>query len=156
MRLKKMAQRGASHFVLFTQKKKKKKKNVIPLHAMEEHGGERRYSSYSFLTSALDGGEWSASRPLFTKYYDQLTKDEMVGAYSMHGEINAYKILVRKRGRKRSLGRRTCRWKDNIKVDRTGTGWGYGINSSEDDCLLGCCAVYSGRSLPTLQRCLLH
>jgi hypothetical protein len=25
-------------------------------------GGERRYSSYSFLTSALDGGEWSASR----------------------------------------------------------------------------------------------
>jgi hypothetical protein len=30
------------------------------------HGGawgERRYNSYSFLTSALDGGEWSASRP---------------------------------------------------------------------------------------------
>jgi hypothetical protein len=30
------------------------------------HGGawgERKYSSYSFLTSALDGGEWSASRP---------------------------------------------------------------------------------------------
>jgi hypothetical protein len=30
------------------------------------HGGawgERRYSSYSFLTSVLDGGEWSASRP---------------------------------------------------------------------------------------------
>jgi hypothetical protein len=26
-------------------------------------GGERRYSSYSYLTSALDGGEWSASRP---------------------------------------------------------------------------------------------
>jgi hypothetical protein len=25
--------------------------------------GERRYSSYSFLTSILDGGEWSASRP---------------------------------------------------------------------------------------------
>jgi hypothetical protein len=24
---------------------------------------EMRYSSYSFLTSALDGGEWSASRP---------------------------------------------------------------------------------------------
>jgi hypothetical protein len=24
--------------------------------------GERRYSSYSFLTSALDGGKWSASR----------------------------------------------------------------------------------------------
>jgi hypothetical protein len=30
------------------------------------HGGawgERRYSSYSFMNSALDGGEWSASRP---------------------------------------------------------------------------------------------
>jgi hypothetical protein len=30
------------------------------------HGGacgERRYSSYSFTTSALDGAEWSASRP---------------------------------------------------------------------------------------------
>jgi hypothetical protein len=25
--------------------------------------GERRYSSYSFITSALDGGEWSASLP---------------------------------------------------------------------------------------------
>jgi hypothetical protein len=25
--------------------------------------GERRYSSYSFSTSELDGGEWSASRP---------------------------------------------------------------------------------------------
>jgi hypothetical protein len=24
--------------------------------------GERRYSSYSFLTSALDGGDWSESR----------------------------------------------------------------------------------------------
>jgi hypothetical protein len=26
-------------------------------------GGRGRYSSHSFLTSALDGGEWSASRP---------------------------------------------------------------------------------------------
>jgi hypothetical protein len=25
--------------------------------------GERMYSSYSFTTSAVDGGEWSASRP---------------------------------------------------------------------------------------------
>jgi hypothetical protein len=29
----------------------------------KEAQGERRYSSYSFTTSALDGGEWSASRP---------------------------------------------------------------------------------------------
>jgi hypothetical protein len=25
--------------------------------------GERRYSSYSFFSSALEGGEWSAPRP---------------------------------------------------------------------------------------------
>jgi hypothetical protein len=30
---------------------------------MEARGGEEVYSSYSFLTSALDGGEWSASCP---------------------------------------------------------------------------------------------
>jgi hypothetical protein len=30
---------------------------------MEAFGGERMYSSYSFTTSALDGAEWSASRP---------------------------------------------------------------------------------------------
>jgi hypothetical protein len=36
---------------------------VILLHAMEGAWGERRYSSYSFLTSAPDGGKWSASYP---------------------------------------------------------------------------------------------
>jgi hypothetical protein len=46
-------------FVLQTGKKGK----AVPLHAMEALGGERRYSSYSFSPSALDGGEWSASRP---------------------------------------------------------------------------------------------
>jgi hypothetical protein len=30
---------------------------------MEALGGERRYSSYSFSTSALDRGEWSALPP---------------------------------------------------------------------------------------------
>jgi hypothetical protein len=35
----------------------------VPLHVMKVPGGERRHSSYSFSTSALDGGEWSASRP---------------------------------------------------------------------------------------------
>jgi hypothetical protein len=39
------------------------KAKAVPLHAMEALGGERRYSSYSFTTSALDGGEWSASCP---------------------------------------------------------------------------------------------
>jgi hypothetical protein len=35
----------------------------VPPHATKALGGERRHSSYSFSTSALDGGEWSASRP---------------------------------------------------------------------------------------------
>jgi hypothetical protein len=36
---------------------------VVPLHVTKVLGGERRYSSYLFSTSTLDGGEWSASRP---------------------------------------------------------------------------------------------
>jgi hypothetical protein len=39
------------------------KDKAVPLHAMEALGGERRYRPYSFSTSALDGGEWSALRP---------------------------------------------------------------------------------------------
>jgi hypothetical protein len=30
---------------------------------MQALGGESRYSSYSFTTSTLDRGQWSASRP---------------------------------------------------------------------------------------------
>jgi hypothetical protein len=36
-------------------------KKAVLLYAMKALGGERKYSSYSFSTSALDGGEWSAS-----------------------------------------------------------------------------------------------
>jgi hypothetical protein len=39
------------------------KAKAAPLHAMKALGGESRYSSYSFFTLALDGGEWSASCP---------------------------------------------------------------------------------------------
>jgi hypothetical protein len=42
---------------------KSKKSKVVPLRSIQELLGERRYSSYSSLTSALEGGEWSASRP---------------------------------------------------------------------------------------------
>jgi hypothetical protein len=34
---------------------------AVPLHVMEALGAEEVF--YSFLTSTLDGGEWSASRP---------------------------------------------------------------------------------------------
>jgi hypothetical protein len=36
---------------------------VVPLRSIEAHLGDRRYSSCSFLTWALEGGEWSASLP---------------------------------------------------------------------------------------------
>jgi hypothetical protein len=39
------------------------KSKAVPLHAMEALGGERRYSSYSFTTSALDGGECQHHAP---------------------------------------------------------------------------------------------
>jgi hypothetical protein len=40
------------------------------------------------------------------------------------GEMrNAHNILVGKPERKRSLGRPTCRWGNNIKIDPRETGW---------------------------------
>jgi hypothetical protein len=44
-------------------KVKKKKKESDPATCPGGARGERRNSSYSFLTSTLNGGEWSASRP---------------------------------------------------------------------------------------------
>jgi hypothetical protein len=38
------------------------KSKAVPLQATKALGG-RRYGSYSFSTSALDGGEWPASAP---------------------------------------------------------------------------------------------
>jgi hypothetical protein len=56
----------SAHFVLLDfitsvacMKAKKKLSHYTPRRRL----GERRYSSYSFSTSALDGGKWSASRP---------------------------------------------------------------------------------------------
>jgi hypothetical protein len=36
---------------------------MFPLHVVDGAVGERRYSSYTFIFTALEGGEWSASRP---------------------------------------------------------------------------------------------
>jgi hypothetical protein len=47
--------------VLFQKVKKKRWSDPVTLHGGA--WGERRYSFYSFSTSTLDGGEWSASRP---------------------------------------------------------------------------------------------
>jgi hypothetical protein len=40
-----------------------KKSKAVPTIYHGGTRGERRYSYYSYLTLALDGGEWSASRP---------------------------------------------------------------------------------------------
>jgi hypothetical protein len=49
-----------------------KKSKAVPLHAMEALGGERRYSSYSFTTSALDGvsGQLHAPAALYPRGKD--------------------------------------------------------------------------------------
>jgi hypothetical protein len=38
---------------------------------------------------------------------------------------NAYKILVGKPEGKRPLGRRRCRWVNNIEMDHREIGWGW-------------------------------
>jgi hypothetical protein len=53
---------GNSFIFWFLLKSLKSKSKAVPLHAMEALVGEMSYSSNSFMTSALDGGEWSASR----------------------------------------------------------------------------------------------
>jgi hypothetical protein len=56
------AQHAARHWFQSTAGHTKHAVNLSRYrHAGEK--GERRYSSYQFLTSALGGDEWSASRP---------------------------------------------------------------------------------------------
>jgi hypothetical protein len=59
---------------------------------------ERTYSSYSFLTSTLDGGEWSTSRPgralprgiwrSYRTHNKLLIVKQVVAAYSGHWALN--------------------------------------------------------------------
>jgi hypothetical protein len=42
----------------------------------------------------------------------------------MGEERNVYRVLMRKRERKRPLVRPRCRWKDGIRMDLTEVGWG--------------------------------
>jgi hypothetical protein len=41
----------------------KGKGKAVPLGSIDGHLDDRRYSSHYSLTSAQEGGEWSASRP---------------------------------------------------------------------------------------------
>jgi hypothetical protein len=56
---------------------------------------------------------------------DQLKKNEM-GKYVAHlgDRRDAYKVLVGRPEVKRPIGRPTCRWEDNIKMDLQEVGWG--------------------------------
>jgi hypothetical protein len=57
---------GARFWVLCLAKRcaRLRKGKAVPQHTYGSTGEERRYSSYSFTTSALlDGDEWSVSRP---------------------------------------------------------------------------------------------
>jgi hypothetical protein len=53
-----------SWYIDVTKSKSKKKSSPSARHGGAWGGGEEVYSSYSFTTSALDGVEWSASRPV--------------------------------------------------------------------------------------------
>jgi hypothetical protein len=58
------AVRNECSFYSVQERKSRQLKLKLNLsHTPRRHLGERRCRSYSFSTSALDGGEWSASRP---------------------------------------------------------------------------------------------
>jgi hypothetical protein len=63
-------------------------------------------------------------------YNDQDKEDEMGRARSTHwGQINAYRVLVRKQEGMRPLGRPRLGYEDDIKMDlREIVGW-YGLGS---------------------------
>jgi len=64
---------------------------------------------------------------LLIKYYsgDQIEKNEMSGPVARMGERRgADRVLVRKYGEKRPLGKLSHRWEDNIKMDLQEVEWG--------------------------------
>jgi hypothetical protein len=66
---------------------------------------------------------------ILSKYYwaDQVKENEVGRACGMHGrgeERKAYRVLVGKPDRKRSLGGPRSRWEDVIRLDLGEIGWG--------------------------------
>jgi hypothetical protein len=54
-----------------------------------------------------------------------------IGHVACMGESRgAYVFLVGKPKKKKPLGRRRRRWKDNIKIDLREVGWGHGLGRS--------------------------
>jgi hypothetical protein len=51
-------------------------------------------------------------------YIDEVKEDEMGRVCSLHREKRSkYRVLVRKTEGKRPIGRPTCKWEDDIKMD---------------------------------------
>jgi hypothetical protein len=70
--------------VVQTEKETLKVKcKAVPQQIYGSVGVERRYSSYSFTTSSLDGGEWSASRSGNAKGYPPLKNITSLCDYSV-------------------------------------------------------------------------
>jgi hypothetical protein len=70
--------------VVQTEKETQKVKcKAVPQQTYGSAGVERRYSSYSFTTSSLDGGEWSASRSGNAKGYPPLKNITSLCDYSV-------------------------------------------------------------------------
>jgi hypothetical protein len=84
------------------------KEKLIHYTSRRRLGGEE-VSSYSFLTSALDGSEW-------------LVWEKMDG--EVWEERKVYKVLVGKPEGKRPLRRPRRRWEDGIRMDLRDIGWG--------------------------------
>ena len=63
---------------------------------------------------------------LLTKYYsgDQKKKNEIGRAFCNMGQERCKQDFGGEPGGKKSLGRPRHRWKDNIKMDLKGMGWG--------------------------------
>jgi hypothetical protein len=70
------------------------KGKAVPQHTYGGKEEERRYSSYSFTTSALEGGEWSASRPgradplILYKSFHFLKSEPFSSAFPSSAEAN--------------------------------------------------------------------
>jgi len=51
-----------------------------------------------------------------------------VGHVARMTRRGAYRVLVGKTEGKRPLGRPSCRWEGNIKMDLQDVGWGHGLD----------------------------
>jgi len=69
---------------------------------------------HAVLTSAADGGEWSASRPGRFNPGERTPDYNWIGGWEI---TSGYKIFVGKLDEKRPPGKRRFKWEDNIKMD---------------------------------------